>query len=75
MFAFVLLGMVAGALLGFAAGTWLGGIATRGCLEMDCLSGLFWTYGGFLLGALAGGIGGGLGARRNLRTHGSDARR
>ena len=64
----VLVGATPFAVLGWFLGVWAGTIATRGCQEMGCLTGLLWSVGGVFLGAMAGGAAGAASARR-LRPH------
>jgi membrane protein YqaA with SNARE-associated domain len=65
--AWVLVGVVVGAVIGWFLGAWLGDVATRGCIEMDCLESLLWVAGAVLACMVVGGTVAGIGARRHLR--------
>jgi len=64
---FVLFGAVPCAVVGWFLGVLLGNIATHGCQEMDCLSGLLWSVGGVFFGAIVGGALGAVSVRRVRR--------
>jgi hypothetical protein len=51
---FVLSGAVLGGVVGGFLGDWVGGIATQGCIEMDCLYRGLWILGGVLVGVAVG---------------------